>query len=824
MTLKHSLQREVFTISREMEYLTADELEKQTGYSRAEWWPRVIGKETIDNGLDNCEQVGVSPEITVFFDGKKLEISDNGGGIPAEIVKRLSDFTTRTSDKLAYVSPTRGAQGNAWKTLLAMPYVLDGERACPVVIEACLVRHEIRIRTDQIARRPVVDYQQQPLSVQSGGTAIIFGRLQARLEDVDENPENVPRLVSDYALFNPHAAFRLNNDVFPARDPQWRKWSPRDPTPPHWYTLDRFEELVASMVSTGKARTVRDFLADFRGLTRTSTRMNVLAAAGLERGAKLEDLVDKKRGAFDKKALARLLTAMQQNSKEVAPEVLGVLGKRHFEEKLAGEDQSFRYAKQSGSENGLPYIVEAACRLTDDELLQGLHVGLNWSVPLSNPLQDCALPGQSFAYGLEGFLQHLHVEVDQDPIALVLHIASPRFDFLDRGKGSVHLGPSLAGAVAETVSKVVKEWASIKKARDRERRGEARRREEALRKGRPEEVTIIDAAFEVMAEAYLKASGSGRYPATARQVMYAARPHILEATGRDKLDDVRFTQELLPRYQREHPQETAGWDVTYDERGHLVEPHTERRIGIGTLAVREYLAEAAMPPTLGSIKLPDLSFKLETTGPRHRYGGILFIEKEGFFPLLERAQIGERYDLALMSTKGVGSTSARQLIERLAAEARIFVLHDFDKSGFSIVGILGRDTTRYQFTTPPEVIDLGLRLADVNEYALQSEPVDHDKTDPASNLHENGATDEEIEFLAGEADYAGRYHNGRRVELNAFTSDQFIEWLEAKLRLHGVKKVIPDGKTLAEAYRRSRALNELDDHIRQALPEMRTNR
>src|SRR5262245_231962 len=41
-------------------------------------------------------------------------------------------------------------------------------------------------------------------------------------------------------------------------------------------------------------------------------------------------------------------------------------------------------------------------------------------------------------------------------------------------------------------------------------------------------------------------------------------------------------------------------------------------------------------------------------------------------------------DLAIMSTKGMGSTSPRQLLETLAPETRIFVLHDFDKSGFSI--------------------------------------------------------------------------------------------------------------------------------------------
>jgi hypothetical protein len=168
----------------------------------------------------------------------------------------------------------------------------------------------------------------------------------------------------------------------------------------------------------------------------------------------------------------------------------------------------------------------------------------------------------------------------------------------------------------------------------------------------------------------------------------------------------------------------------------------------------------------------------------------------------------------------MGTTSARQLIEQLAEEVRIFVLHDFDKSGFSIVGILGRDTTRYQFTHPPEIIDLGLRLADVEEYALQSETVDSPaNSDPTQNLRDNGATDEEIAFLAGKRGPDGCYH-GRRVELNAFTSDQFVAWLEAKLRSHNVRKVIPDARTLAEAYRQTIARAELERRMKQALPEV----
>jgi hypothetical protein len=48
-------EREVFTISRELEYFSEAELTTQTGYGREAWWPRVIVKETIDNALDTSE-------------------------------------------------------------------------------------------------------------------------------------------------------------------------------------------------------------------------------------------------------------------------------------------------------------------------------------------------------------------------------------------------------------------------------------------------------------------------------------------------------------------------------------------------------------------------------------------------------------------------------------------------------------------------------------------------------------------------------------------------------------------------------------------------
>ena len=68
------------------------------------------------------------------------------------------------------------------------------------------------------------------------------------------------------------------------------------------------------------------------------------------------------------------------------------------------------------------------------------------------------------------------------------------------------------------------------------------------------------------------------------------------------------------------------------------------------------------------------------------------------------------------------------------------------------------------------MIDLGLRLEDVD--GLETEDVYVGSPSKARwNLQENGATPEEIDFLLEQ-----------RVELNAFASDEFVQWIEASSR------------------------------------------
>jgi hypothetical protein len=144
---KHSstvAAREHFSVSRAMEYFSEAELVRQSGHMRDEW-PLMLVKEGVENSLDGCESALISPKIEITVDEELLTVSDNGPGIPADVVRRICDFNSRTSDKSSYISPTRGQMGNGTKLLLAVPFVLNASRETITIIEACGVRHRISI-------------------------------------------------------------------------------------------------------------------------------------------------------------------------------------------------------------------------------------------------------------------------------------------------------------------------------------------------------------------------------------------------------------------------------------------------------------------------------------------------------------------------------------------------------------------------------------------------------------------------------------------------------------------------------------------------------
>jgi hypothetical protein len=368
---------------------------------------------------------------------------------------------------------------------------------------------------------------------------------------------------------------------------------------------------------------------------------------------------------------------------------------------------------------------------------------------------------------------------------------------------------TLAERLEDLVIGVTKPWAKQRKAEERQASARANRRARLVRAS--DYYNFKSAAFEVMKQAYMAASANGTLPASARQVMYQARPFIQKKMGGQQLNDQYFCQQLLPDYM-----ETRGlnWDITYDDRGHFTEPHTEHSIGLGTISVRDYLASIDAP------KLEEPTFaagSIDTRGPSGCFRAVLFVEKEGFVPLFEAVHLAERYDIAIMSTKGMSSTAARTLIDNLCRhQVPLLVLHDFDKAGFSIIGTLKRNTRRFVFDHEAKIIDLGLRLADIRKLGLEAsaEAAFDRGRDSAKrkNLRLNGATREETEFLLTQ-----------RVELNALTSDQLVAFIEGKLAKHGIKKLIPKAGLLNDAYRLFVRSKRVEEIVEKTLAEIESD-
>jgi len=356
------------------------------------------------------------------------------------------------------------------------------------------------------------------------------------------------------------------------------------------------------------------------------------------------------------------------------------------------------------------------------------------------------------------------------------------------------MSDNMAEDLFSGIQSVGRKWKAAKRQADKEDRL-SRRQLRHVRYTPPRRISIREVVFDVMKEAYNIVSSNGKYYANARQLMYKVRPAVIERCDECWKNSSYFTQTLLKDYLEYH---NPSWKVVWDARGRIKEPHTDNMINLGGVEIIKYIErwKNYSFDAFSGYKIEEL---IETDGPEDRYNSVLFVEKEGFNEILEEAKIGKEFDIAIMSTKGLPVGAACELAHALDSKGvRIFVLHDFDFSGFKIVNTL-RTGTRLAPATP-SVIDLGFRLEDVKD--SETEDVTYKQyKDPRIKLRDYGVTEEECNFLVSKSGYSS--WSGKRVELNVLTSEEFIEFIRGKLTEHGVEKVIPDDDVLRKAYKRA---------------------
>jgi hypothetical protein len=444
------LTRVPFVVSRLMEFCTRRELVNQTGHDVWDW-PLVILKELVDNALDATEEAGPGPVIDIDVSRNKILLADNGPGIPATTIDGILDYSVRVSSREAYCSPTRGAQGNALKTILPMAYVLDerqGEDASgKTVIGAHGVAHHIVFSVDHIRQEPKIGHTTQPSSVVDGTRVTVelpaFQHKGTEYDRFEYGKEQFLSLAAAYGWLNPHLGLRVrwHGEVrvdVKASNPTWTKWLPSWPTSAHWYDRSRFQRYLAAHIAHRGNTTVREFISELRGLSGTAKQKAVLAETGCSHTL-LHDFFGRHKANGDN--IAKLLAAAQKYSKPVRPAQLGIIGKEHFYrlmETSGGDPKTFTYNRSFGETNAVPRVVEFAFGIHRDGLTAGcapsrkVITGVNWSPGINNPFRQLGRSGQ----GLDAILAEVRANTNQ-PVIAVLHLVCPRVAYTDRGKSAI---------------------------------------------------------------------------------------------------------------------------------------------------------------------------------------------------------------------------------------------------------------------------------------------------------------------------------------------------------------------------------------------------
>ena len=812
------LERTTFETARALDYFTVTELERQTGQPRARF-AVVVLKELLDNALDACETAGVAPQIRVAVtrrDGEcRITVADNGPGLPPDVLERILHLDTLTSDKAPYRSPTRGAQGNALKTVLGIPYALAGAAAAPVLVEACGVRHRLRVQGTAIGEVQLL--HEREASRMTAGTRITV-TVPDRGQGLDPHG-----WVLAYRVFNPHAAvrrvwlargagrfvkiagnrhrsehaqcggraFRPTADFY-APNPTWRKWQPSDPTSAHWYTPADLERLVfahsAAARRGGPDLPLGAFVRQFAGLAGSGKVKSVLAALpGIRHLSAFEQ---------HPQAIGRLLTAMQAESRPIPPAALGILGAPHLFHALAAAGRLAPgrgwYRKAVGAVDGVPFVVEVAVAESWDGY--GLLTGVNFAPTYADPFTDAVFAGRErdrggSARGLWNLLSECRSAPGEGAggqVAIAVHLAGPALPFTDKGKTHLALPAAITEALGAAVRGACQEHARLVKLEERDAERAARERQRRAHLRAPL-ASMKDAVFAVLPEAVRRASGDDMLPFSARSLYYQVRPLIQPMTAK-ALSYGYFTPGLLTEYQ-EHYGPLVG--LYYDPRGMLYEPHVGEAGTTGSVWTAGYAPWAGHAVALGTREVEAYR------APAWRFDKILFVEKKGLWPVLQATRLAERFDLAIVASEGYATRAARDLMAAAQQTGRITVLtlHDCDGAGYNIARTIEAGTRTSP--TPIQIIDLGLTWADAQAAGLEAERVTRKNDLPAELLQR--LSHAETQFLRGTPAGRGQW-SAQRVELNAFTSDALVAFIEAKLRQHGLTAKVcpPPAVVLAE--------------------------
>jgi DNA topoisomerase VI subunit B len=455
-----------FSHNREFDFVRMDGLRRATGRPPHEWDFYIL-KELLDNALDADEvewrrDASNSPRIAVCVEyipvpelkSQQLSIEvSNRAVFPVEQVPDIFDTKRYTSRKAFIKGLTRGALGNALKTLLGIPYVMHNQTAGdwrlalkPLSIKSCGSEYLPRYHVDALAQTVETTCERNNCAPVDG-TSISIG--------LDHFGQERPRTLAEikafawqYHLCNPHVAMSWSVSI---GEEEWEavyeadlRWTNkfRGIAPIHWYSLTAFQDVLAALYREQQAMSGGGFLM-LEGICRRFVDPE-------------DEVTAKQLSAFQPTRLTsddisgptgeKLYKMMRRATPRIDVSRLGAIGFKHVRRVLSATlpvDGEMLYACRTSNDPDSVFVIEAAVAMLREGKRQ-LWTAMNFSPTYADPFMSRNLyapvqPDEP-VLGLRGFLD-AYGYIEETPIVVFVHLISPNLETNEFSKTEINHVP-----------------------------------------------------------------------------------------------------------------------------------------------------------------------------------------------------------------------------------------------------------------------------------------------------------------------------------------------------------------------------------------------
>ena len=706
-----------------VDYFTEDGLIKQIGLTK-DYWDKVVIKEIIDNALDAIEPLKCKA-VNIVQNESSLGIYDNGNGISCDIVKSIYDFSFYVSQNRLFVTASRGKQGNGLKTIISICFLKNYR----------LLWHT----KDGVILEGIIDAEK----VKDGEISVGFievGKTEKRgIEICGYNLHQISyykNYVYFYSVCNPDVSFYLNYFGTEFHNPATTECVDKSQNISlAYYDYDTFKQFI---VKTQDGNTTyKQFLEEYFGI-RIKNKSSIKS--------KIKDI------DFDSKEFINDFLMLKEDQQTKRYTLL--------KKQLIGLDNALNTTieiKDTDSPMGIndkiiPCLVEFSVKKdtfkSDSERKEAdIECYINNSITYNNSWSIGFDGGwykignkSVYARDLDDLLK------DMKNFSFVFHIVSPYLKFTDAGKTRIDITSFFNELLDKLNKAIAKENRTFSSGNKR--------------------VSNRAIMRDYVTEAFNKASNNGRYAITARQIWYKMREIAPITEKKNTYND--FTQNILTEWIDANPE--CEDKVNFSDRGNFYVDGSQ--MGLGTANVRGFINTLGRASNTfdcyggvsNTMHIED-NFNLE-----YKYDKVLYIEKTGFDAIFKAEKVGDKYNMIIVSGQGFSTRAAKTLLYEVQQRGlKLYCLHDLDISGVFIFDSFRNANMKFKYEIPIE--DLGVTFEDVEKYGIEPELVEIKKEDT-----------KKLESLPYE--YQKFFDSGdmyRRVELNAFTTEQMLEILDRKL-------------------------------------------